>query len=183
MRYGAPDDKPKDNFQNVPVGKHIMEITDAKCALSKKGEPRIRVRMKPCSPDYAHCSSVFDDLPADGPHVATFLDPLCYAAGIKGGFDTERESEVRMAMLGRTLCVDIKHETYNGETRAKVRKYIAPEDAPKTSGTVAAPAGSYGLPPDDGDDWGGPSADPRDKPAPGPLGPEPPPLDDDSIPF
>lgn len=182
MRYGAPQNKPESNFKIMPVGMRMFVISDAKCAVSAKGDPRIRVRLKPVGDEWVGYSSVFDDLPAVGEHVPTFLDPLCYAAGVIGGFDTESEADVRLALLDKSLCVDVKHETWKGETRAKVKRYVAPEDAPASfgGGPAAAPGSSYGLPPEDDDGFGPPA------PAPDPAVTDernPPPADDADLPF
>lgn len=122
-------------FSIPPIGEYNFMVMSAEKTYSQNGNPMIKVRLDLQGAD----GSVFDNLVLTDKamfKVVTFLESI----GLK-----EKGKELSLSIgeaadkaVGLEGRCKIKHETYNGEARAKVDHYIITEaksakKAPKTA--------------------------------------------------
>lgn len=110
-------------FQLPPIGEYNFMVVSAEKTFSSNGNPMIKVRLDLQGAD----GSVFDNLVISDKmmwKLVTFFESI----GLK-----KKGEELSLSIgdaadkaVGLEGFCKIKHETYNGEKRAKVDKYLVP---------------------------------------------------------
>lgn len=110
-------------FALPPIGEYNFMVVSAEKTFSSNGNPMIKVRLDLQGAD----GSVFDNLVISDKmmwKLVTFFESI----GLK-----QKDEELSLSIgdaadkaVGLEGFCKIKHETYNGEKRAKVDKYLIP---------------------------------------------------------
>ena len=141
------DPDAKNDFDDLPPGTYTCVIEDCVSGTSSKGTPELRVQFRVKAGD--HENRVISDWLYFNANTQDLIATKLIAAGVKppAGIKTADQAPPRVSSLihGRYVQIVVREDTYNGETRTKVKAWKAAPEA-----LQAAPVGG-GTAPDDSD--------------------------------
>lgn len=131
-------DTTDNDFEDLPVGTYTALIEECVSGESTKGTPELRVQFRIQTGDFKN--RVISDWLYFNQNTQNIIATKLIAAGVKPptGIKTADQAPARVSGIihGRYVDIVVREDTYNGETRTKVKSWKKAPDA-----LQAAPVG------------------------------------------
>lgn len=136
-------DATDNDFDELPPGTYTCVIEECVSGESSKGTPELRVQFRVQTGDFKN--RVISDWLYFNQNTQQLIATKLLAAGVKPptGIKTADQAPPRVSGLihGRYVNIVVREDTYNGETRNKVKAWKAAPDAlqaaPVTNGAAS----------------------------------------------
>jgi hypothetical protein len=134
------DPDAQNEYEDLPVGTYVAQIEECVSGVSSKGTPELRVQFRIQTGDYKN--RVISDWLYFNQNTQDIIATKLLAAGVKppSGIKTADQAPARISGLiyQRYVTIVVREDTYNGETRTKVKAWRAAPDALQAAPTQTA---------------------------------------------
>lgn len=134
------------SFDDLPPGTYTCVIEECVSGTSKNGTPELRVQFRVQTGE--HKNRVISDWLYFNSNTVELIATKLLAAGVQlpSGIKTADQAPARVSGIihGKYVDIVVREDTYNGETRTKVRGWKKPPES-----LQVAPSGNAIAPDDD----------------------------------
>jgi hypothetical protein len=145
------DPNAQNEFDEIPAGTYLALIEECVSGAAKTGTPELRVQFRVQTGDFKN--RVISDWLYFTSATQQMIAQKIIATGAKPptGIKTADQAPARVSGIihGRYVQIVVRPDTYQGETRSKVKAWKLAPDAPQPAGVAAGNGSSTSVGDDD----------------------------------